>query len=111
MWEIPDTRKPIDGVRNSTRGTKMSGDIQMVPLSPQVIAILERLRGLSRFSELVLPGDHKYWKPMSENTVNQVLRNVGYDTSRKYAGMDSGPWPVAPCWSQGCGQTRLLSGR
>lgn len=86
MWEIPDTRKPIDGVRNSTRGTKMSGDIQMVPLSPQVIAILERLRGLSRFSELVLPGDHKYWKPMSENTVNQVLRNVGYDTSKEVCG-------------------------
>ncbi|GFM52580.1 integrase [Pseudomonas cichorii] len=86
IWEIPDTRKPIDGVRNSTRGTKMSGDIQMVPLSPQVIAILERLRGLSRFSELVLPGDHKYWKPMSENTVNQVLRNVGYDTSKEVCG-------------------------
>ena len=30
MWEIPDTRAPIEGVRNSTRGTKMNGDIQMV---------------------------------------------------------------------------------
>lgn len=63
----------------------MSGDIQMVPLSPQVIAILERLRGLSRFSKLTLPGDHKYWKPMS-NTVKQVLRNVGYDTSKEVCG-------------------------
>lgn len=86
MWEIPDTRAPIEGVRNSTRGTKMNGDIQMVPLSPQVIEILERLRSLSRFSELVLPGDHKYWKPMSENTVNTMLRNVGYDTSKDVCG-------------------------
>lgn len=27
LWVIPDTRKPIDGVRYSTRGTKMNGDI------------------------------------------------------------------------------------
>lgn len=86
MWEIPDTRASIEGVRNSTRGTKMNGDIQMVPLSPQVIEILERLRSLSRFSELVLPEDHKYWKPMSENTVNTMLRNVGYDTSKDVCG-------------------------
>ncbi|SPO65051.1 putative integrase; KpLE2 phage-like element (fragment) [Pseudomonas sp. JV241A] len=86
MWEIPDTRKPIEGVRYSTRRTKMSGDIQIVPLSPQIIEILERLRSLNRFSELVLPGDHRYWKPLSENTINQVLRNMGYDTTKDVCG-------------------------
>ncbi len=65
MWEIPDTRKPMEGVRYSTRGTKMSGDIQIVPLSLQVIEILERLRSLNRFSELVLPGDHRGSTPLT----------------------------------------------
>lgn len=64
----------------------MSGDIQVVSLSPQVIEILERLRSLNRFSELVLPGHHRYWKPLSENTVNQVLRNMGYDTTKDVCG-------------------------
>jgi len=74
MWEIPDTRKPIDGVRNSTRGTKMSGDIQIVPLSPQVIAILERLRDLNRFSEL---GSHI--QSLNKKLVTSVENDyVGY---------------------------------
>ncbi len=85
MWKSPHARTDRR-VRNSHVGPRCNGDIQMVPLSPQVIKILERLRSLSRFSELVLPGDHKYWKPMSENTVNTMPRNVGYDTSKDVRG-------------------------
>lgn len=111
MWEIPDIRKPIYGVRNSARDTKMSGDIKMVPLSPQVIAILKRLRGLSRFSELVLPGDHKYWKPMSENTANQVLRNVGYDTSKEVCGHGFRTMACSTLLESGLWIDAVLSGR
>ena len=52
----------------------------LVPLSRQVLALLDQVRQLTGQYELIFPGDHSYWKPMSENTVNAALRRVGYDT-------------------------------
>jgi len=80
IWEIPDTRPALDGVPFSTRGTKMAGDIHVVPLSPQAVALLEQIHAITGKFELVFAGDAKPWKPMSENTVNAALRTMGYDT-------------------------------
>ncbi|MDQ0124403.1 integrase [Pseudomonas lini] len=86
VWEIPDTRPALEGVPFSTRGTKMAGDIHLVPLSPQALVLLEQIRELTGRFELVFPGDTKYWKPMSENTVNKALRTMGYDTKTELCG-------------------------
>ncbi|KTC39952.1 integrase [Pseudomonas putida] len=80
IWEIPDTRPALDGVPFSTRGTKMAGDIHLVPLSPQAVALLEQIHTITGKFDLVFAGDAKPWKPMSENTVNAALRTMGYDT-------------------------------
>ena len=86
VWEIPDTRPALEGIAFSTRGTKMAGDIHLVPLSPQALALLEQIHALTGSFELVFTGDFKPWKPMSENTVNKALRAMGYDTKRDICG-------------------------
>lgn len=85
-WEIPDTRPALDGVPFSTRGTKMAGDIYLVPLSPQAVTLLEQIRTLTGEFDLVFAGDANPSKPMSENTVNSALRNMGYDTKTEICG-------------------------
>lgn len=85
-WEIPDTRPALDGVPFSTRGTKMAGDIHLVPLSPQAVTLLEQIHVLTGKFDLVFAGDAKPWKPMSENTVNSTLRKMGYDTKTEICG-------------------------
>jgi len=85
-WEIPDTRPALDGVPFSTRGTKMAGDIHLVPLSPQAVALLEHIHALTGKFDLVCAGDAKPSKPMSENTVNSALRKMGYDTKTEICG-------------------------
>ncbi|WP_095077924.1 integrase arm-type DNA-binding domain-containing protein [Pseudomonas sp. Irchel s3h17] len=85
-WEIPDTRPALDGVPFSTRGTKMAGDIHLVPLSPQAVALLGQIHALTGELDLVFAGDAKPWKPMSENTVNSALRKMGYDTKAEICG-------------------------
>jgi integrase len=52
----------------------------LVPLSGQAIAVLEQIRQLSGRFDLVFPGDHYHWRPLSEGTVNKALRRMGYDT-------------------------------
>ena len=85
-WEIPDTRPALYGVPFSTRGTKMAGDIHLVPLSPQAVTLLEHIRTLTGEFDLVFAGDANPSKPMSENTVNSALRNMGYDTKTEICG-------------------------
>ncbi|AVJ95117.1 integrase arm-type DNA-binding domain-containing protein [Pseudomonas aeruginosa] len=86
VWEIPDTRPALDGVPYSTRGTKMAGDIHLVPLSPQAVALLEQIHAITGYFDLVFTSDARSWKPMSENTVNSALRNMGYDTKTEICG-------------------------
>lgn len=86
IWEIPDTRPALDGVPFSTRGTKMAGDIHVVPLSPHAVALLEQIYTITGKFDLVFAGDAKPWKPMSENTVNAALRTMGYDTKADICG-------------------------
>jgi integrase len=49
-----------------------------VPLSPQAIVILERLRTLTAQFELLFPGVRSPARPLSENTLNAALRRLGY---------------------------------
>ncbi|MEM8280660.1 integrase arm-type DNA-binding domain-containing protein [Morganella morganii] len=85
MWTIPAERQPIDGVKFSYRGSKMRTP-HLVPLSEQAINILKQIQQLSGDHELIFIGDHNPRKPMSENTVNNALRAMGYDTKTEVCG-------------------------
>lgn len=58
----------------------------IVPLSRQSLALLERLKTLSGNNNCLFPGDHDPEKVMSENTVNNALRAMGYDTKTEVCG-------------------------
>ncbi|TBL68624.1 tyrosine-type recombinase/integrase [Hafnia alvei] len=79
IWTIPPEREPLPGVKHSHRGSKMRTP-HLVPLSRQALEILQQIRNISGEHTLVFTGDHNPWKPMSENTVNNALRLMGYDT-------------------------------
>ncbi|AOW22839.1 integrase [Sphingomonas melonis TY] len=49
-----------------------------VPLSWQAIEIIESMRPISGIADYVFPAFHSRTKPISENTVNQALRRLGY---------------------------------
>ncbi|MDR1845968.1 MAG: integrase arm-type DNA-binding domain-containing protein [Citrobacter amalonaticus] len=85
IWTIPATREAIEKVRFSGRGAKMRTP-HIVPLSRQAIAILKLIQEISGHLELVFPGDHNPYKPMSENTINRALRLMGYDTKTDVCG-------------------------
>jgi integrase len=85
VWEIPPEREPLPGVKFSERGSKMKAT-HLVPLSPQVLALFEQLHQLTGHGELIFPGDHYHHKAMSENTVNNALRKLGYDTKTEVCG-------------------------
>ncbi|EBK1958358.1 DUF4102 domain-containing protein [Salmonella enterica subsp. enterica serovar Newport] len=85
MWTIPPDRKPIEGVKYSHRGSKMRTE-HLVPLSGQALDLLKQIHAISGEHELVFTGDHNPWKPMSENTVNNALRLMGYDTKVEVCG-------------------------
>ncbi|WP_434997775.1 tyrosine-type recombinase/integrase [Pectobacterium brasiliense] len=85
MWTIPAEREAIPGVKHSQRGAKMRSE-HLVPLSRQALALLEEIKAISGAHELIFPGDHRPTKPMSENTVNNALRTMGYDTTTEVCG-------------------------
>lgn len=85
IWTIPATRETIEKVRFSGRGAKMRTP-HIVPLSRQALAILKQIKEISGHLELVFPGDHNPYKPMSENTTNRALRLMGYDTKTDICG-------------------------
>jgi len=85
LWRIPAKREEIKGVRYSYRGMKMNEE-HIVPLSRQVMILLEQLKQISSNKELLFPGDHDATKVMSENTVNNALRATGYDTKTEVYG-------------------------
>lgn len=85
MWTIPAEREAIKGVKYSHRGSKMR-TTHLVPLSRQAIEILKQIYQFSGNHELIFIGDHNPRKPMSENTVNNALRVMGYDTKTEVCG-------------------------
>ena len=51
----------------------------IVPLSKQVLALLGELQSLTGRGEYLFPSHHRRRHPvMSENTINKILRNMGY---------------------------------
>ena len=50
----------------------------LVPLSRQVVAYLRELALLTGPTGFVFPAFHTWKRPMSENTMNQALRRMGY---------------------------------
>jgi integrase len=57
----------------------------IVPLSQQVIGMLTELREMSGAAGYVFASLHARGKPLSENTVNQALRRLGYSGSEMTA--------------------------
>jgi integrase len=56
-----------------------------VPLSRQVLGILEELRPLTGHAPYVFPAFHTWKRPMSENTVTVALRRLGYEKGQMTA--------------------------
>ncbi len=79
LWRIPASRKVISNIKNSERGAKMKTD-HIVPLSPQAVNILKRIKELTGQYELVFTNNGK--KPISSTTLNYVLRQQGYCTQK-----------------------------
>ncbi|MEZ5477196.1 MAG: integrase arm-type DNA-binding domain-containing protein [Thiolinea sp.] len=66
LWEIP--------------ASKMKMRLpHIVPLADQVLDILEELHPLTGNGRYVFPGIRKRQRPMSENTINQAIRRLGYE--------------------------------
>ncbi|WP_226053201.1 integrase arm-type DNA-binding domain-containing protein [Dickeya chrysanthemi] len=84
-WRVPAQREAIKGVRYSYRGMKLKEE-HIVPLSRQAVALLEQLKTISGDNKCLFPGDHDPEKVMSENTVNNALRAMGYDTQTEVCG-------------------------
>jgi integrase len=53
-------------------------DPHIVPLATQAVEVLEMLRTLTGASEWLFPGDRVVTKPMSNNTILQALKRMGY---------------------------------
>ncbi|HBQ8809344.1 integrase arm-type DNA-binding domain-containing protein [Klebsiella pneumoniae] len=89
LWVIPEQREAIENVKHSTRGAKMKRK-HFVPLCKQAIKILKEIRQLTyeegQDDGLIFTGCYDSFKPMSENTINKALRNMGYDTKQDICG-------------------------
>jgi integrase len=60
-------------------GVKMKMKVDhLVPLSVQAVEILQSVNTLSGHGKFVFPGLRTGERPMSENTINAALRNMGY---------------------------------
>lgn len=64
-WSIPPERMKMR-------------DPHIVPLATQAVELLETLRTLTGSSEWLFPGDRSDKKPMSNNTILQALKRMGY---------------------------------
>jgi len=56
-----------------------TGTPHIVPLSTQAVDLFRELHPLTKRSEYVFPSVRGASRPMSENTVNAALRNLGFD--------------------------------
>lgn len=64
-WRIPAQRMKM-------------GELHLVPLAEQAVAILRELHPLTGSSQYLFPGVRSRKRPMSENTVLAALRRMGY---------------------------------
>jgi integrase len=64
-WRIPAARMKM-------------GELHIVPLSRQALAILDELKPLARGGRYLFPSLRTRDRPMSDNTINAALRRLGY---------------------------------
>lgn len=76
MWSVPAGVVKQLQSRVRTKG----GDIPpyLVPLSRQAVEEAKRAHQLSNHGHLLIAGRHDPRKPMSDNSVNNALKNMGY---------------------------------
>lgn len=53
----------------------------IVPLAKQALQVLQEVKPYTRGSQYVFPGIRSTSKPISENTINAALRNLGFDST------------------------------
>ncbi|MDO4700446.1 MAG: integrase arm-type DNA-binding domain-containing protein [Moraxella sp.] len=64
--------------------TKKSTSVQIIsPLPMQAMEILRQMKEYRPNSELVFPSTITQLRPLSENTLNQALRRMGFDSSEQ----------------------------
>ena len=56
--------------------------LHIVPLAGQALAILHELKPLTRHRTWLVAGNRTNDEPMSENTINAVLRRLGYSRAQ-----------------------------
>jgi integrase len=71
-FDLPNAEWRIPGAR-----MKM-GELHIVPLSRQALAILNELKPLARGGRYLFPSLRTRDRPMSDNTINAALRRLGY---------------------------------
>jgi len=79
-WLIPAERKATKENKHSHRGAKMKTE-HLIILSPQALRIIKEIQAFSGIYENVFP---KHGDPhgfISESTINNSLRRMGYDTN------------------------------
>lgn len=71
-WRIPAERMKM-------------GEVHIVPLSQQAVAILRELRTITGNQRYVFPAIGGGGRPLSENTLNGALRRLGYSSEQMTA--------------------------
>lgn len=78
IWTIPPAREALEKVKHSQRGEKMNRE-RIIYLTRQTTELLANIQQINGNSIFVFQGV-KPNVPISENTVNNALRKMGYDT-------------------------------
>ena len=81
QWVLPAKRNQVNGVKHSDRGAKMRS-AHIIPLSDQAVDILKQVSVISGGSDSVFPSSYHGTLFLSENTFNDALRRMGYDTQK-----------------------------
>jgi integrase len=66
LWAVPNNRMKM-------------GKPHLIPLAPQVIAMLEELRNLAGDSPFVFPSRHSLERPIAASTLNVAVRALEHD--------------------------------
>ncbi|MGZ4958715.1 MAG: tyrosine-type recombinase/integrase [Methylomonas sp.] len=73
--------KDVDLVAKEWRYFVTKTEVQhIVPLSTQVVAILEDVKRLTGIGRYVFPSSRGDGRPMSDNTIRTALKSLGYDS-------------------------------
>lgn len=82
-WEYVDTNKRL--ITFPAKDMKMKSDF-VVPISNQMLEVLESVKPLSCTSVYVFPSDISRSKQMSENTLNYAIKRMGFGDEMVFHG-------------------------